>query len=113
MTGFHTADILFGKCSVLDPECLFRIPIRIFLSQIPGLKDPGSGSVAKNLSIFIPKNCFLVLGNMIRDVHAGSRIWIFFPSRIPGSNEAPDPGSATLKIGEVMSIKITIADCFL
>jgi hypothetical protein len=48
---------------------------------------------------------------MIQDIHAGSRIRIFFPTRIPGSNEAPDPGSATLKIREVMSLKMTFASC--
>jgi hypothetical protein len=40
---------------------------------------------------------------MIRDVHPRSwiRTFIFYPSRIPASKKAPDPGSATL-------IKITL-----
>jgi hypothetical protein len=72
--------------SILDPGSKrHRIP------------DLGSGSATTNLSILNPKNCYSALGNMIRDVHSGSRIQIFpFPD--PGSRgqKAPDPGSATL-----------------
>ncbi len=47
--------------SIPDPGSKrFRIP------------DPESGSASKNLSIFIPKNCFYAVGNMIQGVHPGS-----------------------------------------
>ncbi len=45
-------------------------------------KIPDPGSASKNLSIFNAKNCFYALGNMIRYFHPGSRILIFYPSRI-------------------------------
>jgi hypothetical protein len=37
-------------------------------SRVKKILDPGYAS-ASNLSIFHPKNYFLTLGNMIRDVH--------------------------------------------
>jgi hypothetical protein len=68
---------------------------------------PGSGSASKSLSIFYPKHCLKPLGNMIRDVHPGtqiriffhprSQIRIFFPIPDPGVKKAPDPGSETAK----------------
>ncbi len=63
------------ECSFADPECLS--PIRIFPTRIQGQKDPEYGSASKNLSIFYPKKLFLALGNMIRDLHSGSRSWFF------------------------------------
>ncbi len=63
----------------------------------PGVKktlDSRSASASTNLSIFNPKNCFYVLGN-IRDVDPGS--WFFYPYRIQGSkrHRITDPGSRT------------------
>ncbi len=79
--------------------------IRIFHpeSQLQGQKDSETtdpGSASKNLSVFNLKNCFQTLGTMIRDVRPGSRILIFYPSRIPdpGVKKAPDPGPATLQL---------------
>ncbi len=106
MTGYHTADILIGKCSVVDPGCLFRIPNPYFSIPDPGPKRSRIRIRSNELKYFYPKKLFL-----------GSRKYdpecfrIFFPSWIPGSNEAPDPGSATLKIREVMSLKMTFASC--
>jgi hypothetical protein len=73
--------------SVADPGYLSRLPNPE--STVKKIPDPGSKSASKNLSIFNPKN----LGNMIRDVHLGSRILIFYLSRIPGSkrHRIPDP----------------------
>ncbi len=63
--------------SVADPGCLYWIqyPGSEFFhpgSRIQGQKDPESGSASKNLSIYKPKNCLEVLGNVIRDVHPRS-----------------------------------------
>jgi hypothetical protein len=70
--------------------------IRIFSCRTQGLKDLGSGTASKNLSIFNPKNCFKVLGNMIRDIHPRSG---FPPPLIripdPGVKKAPNPGSGS------------------
>jgi hypothetical protein len=81
-----------------DPGCLSRLPDPNFSnpdpeSTVKKISDPGSGSASKNLGIFNPKNCFYALGNMIRDVHPGSRIFIFSPSRISESkrHRIPDP----------------------
>jgi hypothetical protein len=53
---------------------------RIFFIPNQGPKKiPDPRSASKNLSICNPKNCFSALGNMIRDVHPGTRI--------------PEPGS--------------------
>ena len=63
-------------------------------SRVKKAPDPGSGSTTKNLSIFNPKFLSRALGNMIRDVYSGSKIWIF-PSKIPDrgfrGKKAPDP----------------------
>jgi hypothetical protein len=62
----------------LLPQCCgpgMFIPDPNFSLPDPGSKkhpDPGSESASKNISIFNPKNCFLTLGNMIRNVHPGS-----------------------------------------
>ncbi len=73
--AFDTPEVrdILESC-VVDPGCSSRI--RIFPSRSQGKKNPGSGSSSRNLNIFNPKNSFLVLGNMIRDVHpaSGSRI---------------------------------------
>jgi hypothetical protein len=50
----------------------------------------------KEFKYINPKNCFLALGNMIRDVNLGFiswiRILIFYPSRILGKKRRiPDP----------------------
>jgi hypothetical protein len=63
--------------SVADPGSLSLIPDPNFSipdsgSRVKKIPDPGSAS--KNLSIFNPKNCFYALGNMVWDVHPGSRI---------------------------------------
>ncbi len=80
---------------ILDPGYEFFHPgsrNRIFLSGSRLKKIPDPGSASKNLSMFNPKNCFFALGNMIRDVHHGSRS-CFFISRIQGSkrHRIPDP----------------------
>jgi hypothetical protein len=79
-----------------DPGSDFSIPDPGWVKKIP---DPGSGSASKYLSIFIPKNCFEALGNMIEDVHPGSVSWIQILD--PGVKKTPDPGSesATLPTG--------------
>jgi hypothetical protein len=63
-------------------------------SRVKKIPDLGSGSASKNLSIFDPNNCFQALGNMIRDVHPGSRIQVlvFYPSRVPDSGVKKAPG---------------------
>jgi len=58
----------------------------------PGSKffHPWSQIPIKGFKYFLPKTWFLALGNMIRDVHSGSRIPNpdpdFFPSQIPAPN---------------------------
>ncbi len=91
--------------------CMLRIrdvypgsQVQILSSRIQGQKDSGSRIRIriKNLSIFNPKNTFSALGNMIRDVHPGSRIriLIFYPSRIQGSkrHQSPDPPHCLLVV---------------
>ncbi len=72
-------------CSVGDPGCLFQIPDPNFSGKIP---DPH-----KRIEVFlIPNNCFKALGRMIRAVHPGSRIRIFFhPDTGSRVKKAPDP----------------------
>ncbi len=59
----------------------------------PNFFHPGSAS--KKLNILAQKIVYMLIGNMIRDVHpgSGSRIQIFHPSRIHGSkrHRIPDP----------------------
>jgi hypothetical protein len=61
-------------CSVVDPGCSFWIPDPNFSIPDPGsrvkslIPDPNPHQTQK------PKNCFQALGNMVRDVHPGSRI---------------------------------------
>jgi hypothetical protein len=65
---------------------------------VPNFFHPGSrvkkipGSASKNLSIYL-KKFFKAIGNMIRDVHPGIGILVFYPSRIQGSkrHRIPDP----------------------
>ncbi len=68
------------------------------------IRDPGSGSAPKNLSIYNPKNCFYALGNMfIPDPDFESGSW-FLPIPDPGVKKAPDPGSGSatlLNIGRI------------
>jgi hypothetical protein len=62
--------------SVADPGCLSRIPDRNFFhpgSRIQGQKDSQIRIHIKEYKYFNPKTCFQALGNMIRDVHPGSR----------------------------------------
>jgi hypothetical protein len=66
-----------------------------FLSRIPDLKkipDPEAGSSSKNLSTFNPKNCFLALGNMIRDVIPDPDL-DFLSIKDPGSRGQKGTGS--------------------
>ncbi len=55
------------------------------------IRDVYPGSRIRKIN---PQYCFKALGNMIRDEHpgSGSRILIFYPSRIPGSkrHQIPD-----------------------
>jgi hypothetical protein len=69
---------------ILDPN--LSIPDPGF--RVKKIPDPGSGSAAKNLSIFKPKNLY------DPGVHPGSIILIFYPSRTPdpGVKKAPAPG---------------------
>jgi hypothetical protein len=57
-----------SRMFIPDPRSEF------FASRIPGKKfpDPDLDSY-KIIGIFNPTNYFLALGNMIRDVHSGSR----------------------------------------
>jgi hypothetical protein len=73
---FQYSNTPYALCSVADPGCLSRIPIRVF--SIP---DPGSAS--KNLSIISPKKWFL--SSWKYDRGCSSRI------RVP----APGPGSGS------------------
>ncbi len=80
--------------NVADPRCLSRIPDPDFSIPNPGPKrfpDPGPGSASKNLSIFHPKIVSKALGNMIQDVHPGSRIriLIFYLSLLTPTPPAP------------------------
>ncbi len=95
----HLEENSYRTSCVANPGCLSRI--RIFPSLIPdpgsqiqGQKDSGSGSAAKNLNIFNPKNCFKALGKNCPGYHSWIGILIFYPSRIPypGVKKAPDPG---------------------
>jgi len=69
-------DVIPDPKSQINADPVLRIR---YVYSDPG---PESRSAPKNLSILNPTNCFQVLGNMIRDVHPGSR---FFP--------IPDPRS--------------------
>jgi hypothetical protein len=55
--------------------CSFFLYFSKFLLNSKG-PDP-EGQLIKD------SDCFLALGNMIRDVHPGSRSRFFYPSRIP------------------------------
>ncbi len=81
---------------VADPGCFPRITdpkfsyprsrIQIFFITDPDTPPPSPREWAsKNLSILTQKNCFQVLGNMIRVVHPGSRSRFFYPYWIQGS----------------------------
>jgi hypothetical protein len=51
---------------------------------------------------FNPKNCFLTLGNLIRDVHPGSGSWFFLPLPDPGVEKALDLGSGSVTLQKRM-----------
>jgi hypothetical protein len=63
-------------------------------SRVKKASDPGPGSATKNLPVSIcnPKNLYLALVNIIRDVY----FWILDPGSQIWSFSMPDPGSATL-----------------
>jgi hypothetical protein len=60
--------------SVADPGCFIPDPrSEFFASRIPGKKIPDPDlDMHQRIGIVNPKNYFLALGNMIRDVHSGS-----------------------------------------
>ncbi len=58
-------------------------------TRIQSQKDTGSRIRIKEFKYFNPKNCFYVLGNMIRDVHPGSGPDLTHP----GSGGQKDTGS--------------------
>jgi hypothetical protein len=85
--------------------------IRIFSIPDPKFYIPDLGSASKNLSILTQKIVSKLFGTIIRVVYPGSRILVFYPSRIPdpGVKKAPDPGSgsATLVPTDRIQIRVT------
>jgi hypothetical protein len=74
----------------------------------PNFFHPGSLIRIKEFKYFNPKYGFYALGNMIRVVPTGSRIWIpdpnpdFLPIPDPGAKKAPDPGSRSATLHCIM-----------
>jgi hypothetical protein len=71
----HKIPIYLRKCTI---TCLKSSLIALFIPDpnfsipVPGSKRLRSPDPDRHNSIFNPKNYFLALGNMIRDVHPGS-----------------------------------------
>ncbi len=81
-----------------DPGCDF-IP-----SLIPDTNSlhPGSRIRIEEFKYFNPKKWFLRSRKYDPGCSSRIRMLNFYPSRIPGSKKAPDPGSATLFYNTVL-----------